>query len=89
MSYCYKVIRPFKDNSPKKNTFNVVISFLIEGYEPQMNYNKCMTGASTAGSIFLGLGDDELRNHLKQKLEGHSWAEKQSGCWGAAKEVEE
>lgn len=58
----YKVIRPFKDLSdPEKHDYAVGDIFPREGYAPTDSFtNGLLTGANTAGSIFLDiLGDDE------------------------------
>ncbi len=58
----YKVIRPFKDLAdPEKHDYAVGDIFPREGYEPTDSFtNGLLTGANTAGSIFLEvLGDDE------------------------------
>nr|DAO64695.1 MAG TPA: hypothetical protein [Caudoviricetes sp.] len=58
----YKVIRPFKDLSdPENHGYAVGDIFPREGYEPKDSFtNGLLTGANTAGSIFLEvLGDDE------------------------------
>ena len=58
----YKVIRPFKDLvDPEKHDYAVGDIFPREGYEPTDSFsNGLLTGANTAGSIFLDvLGDDE------------------------------
>lgn len=58
----YKVIRPFKDLAdPENHDYAVGDIFPREGYKPTDNFtNGLLTGANTAGSIFLEvLGDDE------------------------------
>ena len=58
----YKVIRPFKDLAdPENHDYAVGDIFPREGYEPTDSFtNGLLTGANTAGSIFLEvLGDDE------------------------------
>lgn len=58
----YKVIRPFKDlTDPENHDYAVGDIFPREGYEPTDSFtNGLLTGANTAGSIFLEvLGDDE------------------------------
>lgn len=58
----YKVIRPFKDLAdPEKHDYAVGDIFPREGYKPADRFtNSLLTGANTAGSIFLEvLGDDE------------------------------
>ena len=58
----YKVIRPFKDLADlEKHDYAVGDIFPREGYEPTDSFtNGLLTGANTAGSIFLDvLGDDE------------------------------
>ena len=57
----YKVIRPFKDLvDPEKHDYAVGDIFPREGYKPTDSFtNGLLTGANTAGSIFLDvLGDD-------------------------------
>ena len=58
----YKVIRPFKDLAdPENHEYAVGDIFPREGYEPTDSFtNGLLTGANTAGSIFLEvLGEDE------------------------------
>ena len=58
----YKVIRPFKDLAdPEKHDYAVGDIFPREGYESTDSFtNGLLTGANTAGSIFLEvLGEDE------------------------------
>ena len=58
----YKVIRPFKDLAdPEKHDYAVGDIFPREGYNPTDSFtNGLLTGANTAGSIFLEvLGEDE------------------------------
>ena len=58
----YKVIRPFKDLAdPEKHDYAVDDIFPRDGYEPTDSFtNGLLTGANTAGSIFLEvLGEDE------------------------------
>ena len=58
----YKVIRPFKDLvDPEKHDYAVGDIFPREGYESTDSFtNGLLTGANTAGSIFLEvLGEDE------------------------------
>ena len=58
----YKVIRPFKDlTDPENHDYAVGDIFPRDGYEPTDSFtNGLLTGANTAGSIFLEiLGDDE------------------------------
>lgn len=58
----YKVIRPFKDLAdPEKHDYAVGDIFPRDGYEPTDSFtNGLLTGANTAGSIFLEvLGEDE------------------------------
>ena len=58
----YKVIRPFKDLAdPENHDYAVGDIFPREGYEPTDSFtNGLLTGANTAGSIFLEvLGEDE------------------------------
>ena len=58
----YKVIRPFKDlTDPENHDYAVGDIFPREGYESTDSFtNGLLTGANTAGSIFLEvLGEDE------------------------------
>lgn len=58
----YKVIRPFKDLAdPEKHDYAVGDIFPRDGYEPTDSFtNGLLTGANTAGSIFLEvLGEDK------------------------------
>ncbi|OFQ06675.1 hypothetical protein HMPREF2957_07410 [Streptococcus sp. HMSC062D07] len=58
----YKVIRPFKDLAdPENHDYAVGDIFPRDGYEPTDSFtNGLLTGANTAGSIFLEvLGEDE------------------------------
>lgn len=58
----YKVIRPFKDlTDPENHDYAVGDIFPREGYDPTDSFTSgLLTGANTAGSIFLDvLGDDE------------------------------
>lgn len=68
----YKVIRPFKDLSdPEKHDYAVGDIFPHEGYEPTDSFtNGLLTGANTAGSIFLEvLGDDEPKKPAPETKE--------------------
>ena len=58
----YKVIRPFKDLSdPKKHDYSVGDAFPREGYDPTDVFtNGLLTGANSAGSIFIAVADEEL-----------------------------
>lgn len=63
----YKVIRPFKDlTDPENHDYAVGDIFPREGYDPTDSFtNGLLTGANTAGSIFLDvLGDDEPKSQL-------------------------
>lgn len=57
----YKVIRPFKDLSdPKKHDYSVGDAFPREGYDPTDTFtNGLLTGANSAGSIFIAVADEE------------------------------
>jgi hypothetical protein len=57
----YKVIRPFKDLSdPKKHDYSVGDAFPREGYDPTDVFtNGLLTGANSAGSIFIAIADEE------------------------------
>ena len=66
----YKVIRPFKDlTDPENHDYAVGDIFPREGYEPTDSFtNGLLTGANTAGSIFLEvLGDDDKKPAPKTK----------------------
>ena len=68
----YKVIRPFKDLvDPEKHDYAVGNVFPREGYEPTDSFtNGLLTGANTAGSIFLEvLGDDEPKKLVPETKE--------------------
>ena len=68
----YKVIRPFKDLSdPENHDYAVGDIFPREGYEPTDRFtNGLLTGANTAGSIFLEvLGDDEPKKLVPETKE--------------------
>ena len=68
----YKVIRPFKDLvDPEKHDYAVGDVFPREGYEPTDSFtNGLLTGANTAGSIFLEvLGDDEPKKLVPETKE--------------------
>lgn len=68
----YKVIRPFKDLAdPEKHDYAVGDIFPREGYEPTDSFtNGLLTGANTAGSIFLEiLGDDEPKKQAPETKE--------------------
>lgn len=58
----YKVIRPFKDLAdPENHDYAVGDIFPRDGYKPTDSFtNGLLTGANTAGSIFLEvLGEDK------------------------------
>ena len=57
----YKVIRPFKDLSdPKQHDYAVGDAFPREGYDPTDTFtNGLLTGANSAGSIFIAVADEE------------------------------
>lgn len=57
----YKVIRPFKDLSdPKQHDYAVGDAFPREGYKPTDTFtNGLLTGANSAGSIFIVVADEE------------------------------
>lgn len=67
----YKVIRPFKDLAdPENHDYAVGDIFPRDGYEPTDSFtNGLLTGANTAGSIFLEvLGEDKPKKpDLKTK----------------------
>lgn len=68
----YKVIRPFKDLvDPEKHDYAVGDIFPREGYKPTDSFtNGLLTGANTAGSIFLDvLGDDEPKKPAPETKE--------------------
>lgn len=66
----YKVIRPFKDLAdPENHDYAVGDIFPRDGYEPTDSFtNGLLTGANTAGSIFLEvLGEDDKKPVTKTK----------------------
>ena len=68
----YKVIRPFKDLAdPENHDYAVGDIFPRDGYEPTDNFtNGLLTGANTAGSIFLEvLGEDEPKKPASKTKE--------------------
>lgn len=68
----YKVIRPFKDLvDPEKHDYAIGDIFPREGYNPTDSFtNGLLTGANTAGSIFLDvLGDDESKKPAPETKE--------------------
>ena len=68
----YKVIRPFKDlTDPENHDYAVGDIFPREGYDPTDSFtNGLLTGANTAGSIFLDvLGDDEPKKPAPETKE--------------------
>ncbi|HET3087141.1 TPA: hypothetical protein VQ869_000654 [Streptococcus pneumoniae] len=68
----YKVIRSFKDLAdPENHDYAVGDIFPREGYEPTDSFtNGLLTGANTAGSIFLEvLGDDEPKKPAPETKE--------------------
>ena len=68
----YKVIRPFKDlTDPENHDYAVGDIFPREGYEPTDSFtNGLLTGANTAGSIFLDvLGNDEPKKPAPETKE--------------------
>lgn len=68
----YKVIRPFKDLAdPENHDYAVGDIFPRDGYEPTDSFtNGLLTGANTAGSIFLEvLGDDEPKKPASKTKE--------------------
>ena len=68
----YKVIRPFKDlTDPENHDYAVGDIFPREGYKPTDSFtNGLLTGANTAGSIFLDvLGDDEPKKSAPETKE--------------------
>ena len=58
----YKVIRPFKDLSdPKQHDYAVGDAFPREGYKSTDTFtNGLLTGANSAGSIFIVVADEKL-----------------------------
>lgn len=68
----YKVIRPFKDLAdPENHDYAVGDIFPRDGYEPTDSFtNGLLTGANTAGSIFLEvLGEDEPKKPASKTKE--------------------
>lgn len=68
----YKVIRPFKDLAdPENHDYDVGDIFPRDGYEPTDSFtNGLLTGANTAGSIFLEvLGEDEPKKPASKTKE--------------------
>ena len=68
----YKVIRPFKDLvDPEKHDYAIGDIFPREGYNPTDSFtNGLLTGANTAGSIFLEvLGEDEPKKPVPKTKE--------------------
>ena len=68
----YKVIRPFKDLAdPENHDYAVGDIFPRDGYEPTDSFtNGLLTGANTAGSIFLEvLGEDEPKKPASKSKE--------------------
>ena len=68
----YKVIRPFKDLAdPENHDYAVGDIFPRDGYEPTDSFtNGLLTGANTAGSIFLEvLGEDEPKKSASKTKE--------------------
>ena len=68
----YKVIRPFKDlTDPENHDYAVGDIFPPEGYKPTDSFTDgLLTGANTAGSIFLDvLGDDEPKKPAPETKE--------------------
>lgn len=68
----YKVIRPFKDLvDSEKHDYTVGDIFPREGYKPTDSFtNGLLTGANTAGSIFLEvLGEDEPKKPAPETKE--------------------
>ena len=66
----YKVIRPFKDLAdPENHDYAVGDIFPRDGYDPTDSFtNGLLTGANTAGSIFLEvLGEDDKKPATKTK----------------------
>lgn len=88
----YKVIRPFKDLSdPEKHDYAAGDIFPREGYEPTDSFtNGLLTGANTAGSIFLEvLGDDEPKKPVTETKEVKEEPAVEETAEESAKEVEE
>ena len=68
----YKVIRPFKDLAdPENHDYAVGDIFPRDGYNPTDSFtNGLLTGANTAGSIFLEvLGEDEPKKPASKTKE--------------------
>lgn len=68
----YKVIRPFKDLvDSEKHDYAVGDIFPREGYKPTDSFtNGLLTGANTAGSIFLEVfGEDEPKKPAPETKE--------------------
>lgn len=68
----YKVIRPFKDlTDPENHDYAVGDIFPRDGYEPTDSFtNGLLTGANTAGSIFLEVsGEDEPKKPAPETKE--------------------
>lgn len=92
----YKVIRPFKDLAdPEKHDYAVGDIFPRDGYEPTDSFiNGLLTGANTAGSIFLEvLGDDEPKEPETKEVKEEPVVEQEETVEETAeeptKEVEE
>ena len=94
----YKVIRPFKDLSdPENHDYAVGDIFPREGYEPTDSFtNGLLTGANTAGSIFLEVsGEDEPKKptpetkEVKEDLAADQEETVEETAEEPAKEVEE
>ena len=68
----YTVIRPFKDmRDTEQHEYKIDDVFPREGYEPTDSFtNGLLTGANTAGSIFLEVfGDDEPKKPASKTKE--------------------
>lgn len=90
----YKVIRPFKDLSdPENHDYAVGDIFPRDGYEPTDSFtNGLLTGANTAGSIFLEvLGDDEPKKPVPEtkEVKEEPAVEQEETAEEPTKEVEE
>ena len=90
----YKVIRPFKDlTDPENHDYAVGDIFPREGYEPTDSFTDgLLTGANTAGSIFLEvLGDDAPKKPAPEtkEVKEEPAVEQEEIVEETAKEVEE
>lgn len=90
----YKVIRPFKDLAdPENHDYAVGDIFPRDGYEPTDSFtNGLLTGANTAGSIFLEvLGEDEPKKPATKtkEVKEEPAVDQEETAEEPAKEVEE